>query len=181
VSNPGLAPRRPRCAVCREVLAIEDVSWRLLDVDGKRIPDGLVRAKDYCRSVGMEGTQQRLHNAVVRHRGHIEKWLARQGRRDDAMVPLEGEDDKVTVLAPAGPVRWLDVNATAMEVGNDAFRHIKDRMERDLLDDPALIRVASLGVSAAHKRGDLETKGRKLSQVDELLKLASGVPRPNPA
>jgi hypothetical protein len=42
------------------------------------------------------------------------------------------------------------------------------------MEDKELVAVAKLGVTAAQKVGDWEAKGRKLAQVDELIKLASG-------
>ncbi len=76
-------------------------------------------------------------------------------------------------VVPPGPAFWLDVNQNAVNVGNEALGAIAGRLEG--MGDKELVAVAKLGVSAAQKVGDWEAKGRKLAQIDSLIRLASGM------
>jgi hypothetical protein len=91
---------------------------------------------------------------------------------ETAMAGGPAAPGSLTRIAPAGPAHWLDVNQNAVEVGNEALGRLHARL--DLMEDKELVAVAKLGVQSAQKVGDWEAKGRKLAQVDELIKLASG-------
>jgi hypothetical protein len=79
----------------------------------------------------------------------------------------------LTRIEPAGPSHWLDVNQNAVNIGNEALGVIQSHLGD--MEDKELVAVAKLGVTAAQKVGDWEAKGRKLAQVDSLIRLASGM------
>lgn len=167
--NPALAPRHARCRLCNEVSALEDVAFRLYDEKGRHLPTKPLHA--YLRSIGIAAaTPQSLYNRIKRHRDHIDAWLERGAR----VVPARLDDHTQRIPAVSGPVRWLDAQQNAIDLGDSAVDILKSRL--DLMDDKNLIAVAKLGATAATARGNLEAKGKALSQVDKLLQLAAGMP-----
>lgn len=56
---PTLVPRDPRCTVCKSVAKVEDVTVRLFDADGRRLPPK--EAVSYLRSIGISGTERSLY------------------------------------------------------------------------------------------------------------------------
>jgi hypothetical protein len=65
------------------------------------------------------------------------------------------------------------VNQNAVNIGNEALGVIQSHLGD--MEDKELVAVAKLGVVAAQKVGDWEAKGRKLAQIDSLIRLASGM------
>ena len=171
--NAALVPRHPQCYVCKHVAQVEHVSVLLFDEDGqpRRTARGLslAPAVDYLRSIGLPGTPVTMGRRVKAHAKHIEDYLANPG----PIAPVTVEEVGVTRLRPEGPVRWLDLQEQAMEVGRDALSLLAARLE--VMEDKEIIAVAKLGTAAASKRADLEAKGRRLNQVDGLLRLAAGI------
>ena len=160
--NGVLVPRSAGCWVCRTVAVVEDVTVRLFTADGSRRAD-YRDAKEYVRAIGYGAVPDRtLTRYLSQHAKHVETAMA-----GGPAVPAE-----LTKIAPVGPAHWLDVNQNAVETGNAALARLNARL--DVMEDRELVAVAKLGVAAAQKVGDWEAKGRKLAQVDELIKLASG-------
>jgi len=164
--NLALAPRYQQCRVCREIAHPEDVTMRLLNDVGQRL--GLKEATRYAKSVGMAGTPSVLTKAVTRHRNHIETWIA-EGATAVAITSPAGES---RIPAITGPARWLDVNQAQMEVGMEATRLAHSRLKG--MEDRDLVAVMRVGALAVNKRGELESRGRSLDQVDALIMLAAG-------
>lgn len=160
--NGVLVPRSAACWVCRTVAVVEDVTVRLFTPDGLRKGD-YREAKDYVKAIGYGKVPDRaLTRYLSQHAKHVETAMA-----GGPAAPAE-----LTKIAPVGAAHWLDVNQNAVDIGNEALGVIRSRL--DVMEDRELVAVAKLGVSAAQKVGDWEAKGRKLAQVDELIKLASG-------
>ena len=98
------------------------------------------------------------------------------GHADHVEVAMQGGPalpGTLTRVEPPGPAYWLDVNQNAVNVGNSALGAISARLGD--MEDKELVAVAKLGVVAAQKVGDWEAKGRKLAQIDSLIRLASGM------
>lgn len=168
MSNPALAPRVRTCSICKEVGALEHVALLMYDEDGKRLPGGPVM--DYLRSIGMAGSSQKLYSRIGSHRKHIDRWLERGAH----VIPAAQEDNVVRIPASTGPVRWLDAQQNAIDLGNDALRELNVRLASGEMETKEVIALAKLGVGAANQRGNLEQKGRALSGIDRLLELAAG-------
>lgn len=183
--NLALAPRQKRCALCNEVTAIEDVTWRLLDAEGNTILKGTREAAQYLRSIGMAGTPQALLNRLVLHRRHVLRWFRAQRIRametgvetDGVVVPMQVENGVQRIPPPTGDVRWLDVMQSGMDLGSEALRQAMSRLTSGDMEDKDVISLAKLGVTTATTRANIELKGRKASGIDELLKLAAGMPQ----
>ncbi|NJD28872.1 MAG: hypothetical protein FIA92_11320 [Chloroflexi bacterium] len=165
--NGVLVPRLASCWVCRTVAVVEDVTVRLFTTDGIRRAD-YSDAKQYVRAIGYGKVADRtLTRYLADHARHVETAMAGGPAAPSALTRIE----------PPGPAHWLDVNQNAVETGNEALARIRARL--DVMEDKELVAVAKLGVMSAQKVGDWEAKGRKLAQVDEIIKLASGrVPDP---
>jgi hypothetical protein len=164
--NGALVPRRAGCWVCEKFATPEDVTVRLFTADGtrRRGPGAYTAAAVYVRGLKFPPTTTAtLNRRLSGHADHVEEAL--QG---GPAVPSE-----LTRVEPAGPAYWLDVNQNAVNVGNDALGVISARMGD--MEDKELVAVAKLGVIAAQKVGDWEAKGRKLAQIDSLIRLASGM------
>lgn len=162
VTNGVLVPRSSSCWVCRTIGVVEDVTVRLFHADGSRRND-YQAAKEYVRAVGYSAVADRtLVRYLSEHARHVEA----------AMHGGPAAPSELTRIEPPGPAHWLDVNQNAVEVGNAALARLNSRL--DVMEDRELVAVAKLGVSAAQKVGDWEAKGRKLAQLDEIIKLASG-------
>jgi hypothetical protein len=160
--NGVLVPRSAGCWVCRTVAVVEDVTVRLFTADGSKKAD-YRDAKAYVRAIGYSAIPDRtLGRYLSQHAKHVEAAMA-----GGPAAPAE-----LTRIAPVGPSHWLDVNQNAVDIGNEALGVLKSRL--DVMEDRELVAVAKIGVAAAQKVGDWEAKGRKLAQVDELIKLASG-------
>lgn len=168
MSNPTLAPRVRTCVVCKEVGALEHVALLLYDADITHLPTKPVT--EYLRSLGMAGTPQVLYNRAVAHRKHVDRWMARGGH----VIPADADGGVVRVIPAMGPQRWLDVNQSAMDLGNEALRDLNARLASGELETRDVIALAKLGVGAANTRGALEQKGRALNGIDRLLQLAAG-------
>lgn len=165
VANLALAPRMARCRVCKEVSHVEDVTMRLFDEDGGRLK--LTQATSYVRSLGMAGSDRTLWKTLGNHRDHIERWMDR-----GAAVAPKTPDGVTVITERTGPSRWLDVNQAQLEVGLEASRLAMERLPE--MEDQDLVAVMRVGALAAGKRGELESRGRSLDQVDALLMLAAG-------
>jgi hypothetical protein len=162
-----LVPRKRGCWVCEHVATPEDVTVRLFSEDGTRRQGrgATSDAAQYIRGILGKGnvSSETLSKRLANHASHVE--LAMQGgpAAPGALVPLE----------PEGPAYWLDVNQNAVNVGNAALGVIATRMPD--MEDKELVAVAKLGVTAAQKVGDWEAKGRKMAQIGDLIRLASGM------
>lgn len=173
MGHPRLSPRSTRCRVCRDVRELADVNLRLFDEDGGRLEAGTWRVAEYLSSIGVAGTKRALNKRAMIHRDHME----RHSRGERVAVVLEPNDPGgVTRLAPPmGPARWLDVNQDAMDGGRGAILKLNQKLEEGTLEPNQLVALAKLGLAAAGKRADIEAKGRRLNQMDELLHLAAGM------
>ena len=161
--NGVLVPRSASCWVCRHVAVVEDVTVRLFHEDGERKAN-YREDREYVRAIGYTSvTDRTMTGYLSEHAKHVE--VAMRGSAPAAPSEL-------TRIAPPGPAHWLDVNQNAVNVGNEALAQLHARL--DVMEDRELVAVAKLGVMAAQKVGDWEAKGRKLAQVDELIRLASG-------
>ena len=166
--NPSLAPRSRQCTVCREVAALEDIAFRLYDVEGRQLKTKPVI--EYLRSIGMGGTPQALYNRVITHRKHIDRWLLRGAEVTPGLI-----DAGVTkIVGPTGPVRWIDAQQNAIDLGSEALRDLAARLESGELEAREVIALAKLGVSAANTRGTMEQRGKALNGIDQLIRLAAG-------
>lgn len=166
--NPALAPRSRTCKLCREVSALEDVALRLYDEQGRHLRTKPVI--EYLRSIGMTGTPQKLYNRVVTHRKHIDRWLTRGA----TVLPMNVESGVTRIPAESGPVRWIDAQQNAIDLGNEALRDLNVRLASGELETREVIALAKLGVSAANTRGAMEQRGKALNGIDQLLRLAAG-------
>jgi hypothetical protein len=165
VTNAVLIPRSASCWVCKNVPMVEDVTVRLFDENGRRGRGSIKAAVDYLRSIGLDRSEKLLRWAIARHIAHVEQALA---------GPTIAPSVALTRIAPeGGPARWLDVNQQAMDVGMDALRSLHARLPD--MADRELVAVARMGMTASHKHGDWEAKGRKLAQVDAIIRLAAGL------
>lgn len=167
--NPALSPRSTACLICKEVADLADVALRLWDEDGERLSLGPQRVAKYLAAIGVPGSPRALQARAVRHRDHCERYMG--GERK-----LVAADDLVVKIAqPMGPARWLDVQQDAMNLGRDALAALAERLRTGGMEDKDIVALAKLGAATAGKRADLEAKGRKLNQMDELLQLAAGL------
>lgn len=186
--NPVLAPRSSKCMTCSVVADLSDIAIRLWEEDGTRIPAGTWRAAEYLESIGLEGPKRNLEKRMQTHRRHVERFMARPSQAIAPMQLIPGgkKDDAAAAVDPKtiqryippekrGPSRWVDVQQNGMDVGNDALAIIEQRLRSGMMEDKDIISVAKLGQTAASKRGDLEAKGRRLNQVDELIRMAAGM------
>lgn len=167
-TNPRLSPRSTACSVCRDVAEIVDVNLRLWDEEANRIPGGVGQVARYLKSIGTAGSKRALEARAETHRDHAERYA--DGERKNVSAS-EGE----VIIPKLGPARWLDVQQDAMDVGRSALAKALEALEGGAMKDKDIIALAKLGVGAAGKRADLEAKGRKLNQMDELLQLAAGL------
>jgi hypothetical protein len=176
--NPALAPRSTLCLVCKEVADLADVALRLWFEDGERIPAGVRRAGEYLASIGIKGSKRALEARAETHRDHAERY-ANGEASNVRIVPFPGAPPAaagdVVIPSTLGPARWLDVQQDAMDIGRDAIARLAEKVRTGALDPKELVSVAKMGTAAAGKRADLEAKGRKLNQMDELLQLAAGL------
>jgi hypothetical protein len=166
--NLALAPRHPRCRVCRDVHAVEDVNWRMWNERLKFL--GYAETIEYLRSIGIGGSDDSLRRALTRHRQHVEEWAAAGAPN----VYTPGAPQIQRLSPPErGPTRWLDVTQTGVDLGMESLRLLRARMED--MSDRDLIAVARLGLGAATTIGNMEARGRALHQVDAILRLAAGI------
>lgn len=164
--NGVLVPRKAGCWICERVATPEDVTVRLFSDDGTRRAGrgAYTAARTYVRGLYPgQVTNETLNRRLIHHADHVE--LAMRG---GPALP-----SALTRVEPAGPAYWLDANQNAVNVGNEALGMIHERMPD--MEDKELVAVAKLGVVAAQKVGDWEAKGRKLAQIDSLIRLASGM------
>ena len=169
MTNAVLVPRHAHCWVCRNVAVVEDVTARLFDEDGVKRSGSrgsFTPALAYLRSIGYTKLADRtLREHLGFHARHVEAAM---------QVSSPAPPSALTRMTPeGGPAHWLDVNRQAMDVGMDALRSIRARLPD--MADRELVAVARIGVSAAQKHGDWEAKGRKLAQVDAIIRLAAGL------
>jgi hypothetical protein len=175
--------------VCVTVADLSDIAIRLWDEDGDRIERGTWRAGEYLASIGVDGSKRALEGRIQTHRKHVEEFMARPSHAIAPMQLIPGgkngaekfEGPRQVVLPPErmGPSRWVDVQQNAMDVGTDALAILEQRLRSGTMEDRDVVSVAKLGVTTAGKRADIEAKGRRLNQVDELLRMAAGM-RPPP-
>ena len=168
VTNPAMAPRSPKCRLCREVTAIEHVAMLMWDEDLAPLP--AKPATDYLMAIGMAGPPQTLGKRVQAHRKHVEAWM----ERGAVVAPAHSDGNVVVVPPPSGPQRWIDVNQNAINLGNDALRDLSIRLQSGALEPNEILALAKLGVNAANTRGAMEQKGKALTGIDKLLQLAAG-------
>jgi len=163
--NGALVPRKAGCWICENVASPEDVTVRLFSEDGaRRAGRGALQAgRKYIRGMGIPITSEALDRRLKHHADHVEVGLQGGPAMPGAL----------TRVVPPGPVYWLDANQAAVNVGAEALGMIHERMPE--MEDKELVAVAKLGVVAAQKVGDWEAKGRKLAQIDSLIRLASGM------
>ena len=162
--NGALVPRKAGCWVCDKLASSEDVTVRLFSEDGTRRQGrgATAEAARYVTGMGYAMSSNLLNRRLTHHADHIEAGMT-------ATVVRPGN---LTRLEPAGPAHWLDVNQNAVNIGNEALGAIQARIPD--MEDKELVAVAKLGVTAAQKVGDWEAKGRKLAQIGDLIRLASG-------
>ncbi len=161
--TPTLTPRSRKCAICKSVAKVEDVTVRLFGPDGERLPPK--EAVEYLYSIGMTGTRQTIYRRINEHAKHVQRALANP--------PAVVEPGSMTPTAPVGGLPgWVSVTEQGIAVGMDALSLVASRMGD--MEDRDLIAVAKIGQNAAAKWGDWEAKGRKLNQADAILKIASG-------
>ena len=173
IQNPLLAPRSRTCALCKTVATIDDVTMRLYDGEGFRKVSGR-DAVEYLRGSGLvAGDDRTLYKRVASHAKHIDAWLAK-GKRDIAPIHVE---QGLTRIAPpdVGPVHWLDVQQQGMEIGAEAMRSLASRMAAGDLKPVEEVQLAKLGLLAATGRSAMEARGKGVTGIDKLLRLASGL------
>jgi hypothetical protein len=163
--NGALVPRKAGCWICERVGSPEDVTVRLFSENGiRRTGRGsTTAAAAYVREIGFSMAGDILRRRLMNHGDHVEIAM-----RGGPALP-----DALTRVEPPGPSHWLDVNQNAVNVGNEALGVIQAHLGD--MEDRELVAVAKLGVTAAQKVGDWEAKGRKLAQIDSLIRLASGM------
>lgn len=163
--NGSLVPRRVGCWICERVASPEDVTVRLYSPDGIRLTGrgAYAAAAGYVKGMGYSIPHDQMIRRLKAHGEHVEVSMqGGQPAAPGALIPV----------VPPGPAYWLDVNQNAVNVGNDALTMISGRMAE--MEDKELVAVAKIGVTAAQKVGDWEAKGRKLAQIGDLIRLASG-------
>jgi hypothetical protein len=160
--NPALVRKFPAtCAICRDVAAIEDVNARCVDEYGERRRGFYKAVQEYLKGVGSEGYGR---SVVTKHADHVS--------RDMKHPPAEMHPAKAVGVTPAGvPATWFDLQEQGMEVGMDALREAEGRIA--MMEDKDLIALAKLGITAASKRADIESRGRQTGQVLEAVMLIS--------
>lgn len=161
-----LVPRRTGCWVCEKVAAPDHVTVLLFSPDGtpRRGRGAQVEAAAYLRTMGYPMKQETLYKRLRTHADHVE---ADRGESRPA-APMA-----LTRVSPPGAAHWLDTNQNAINVGNEALNQIVERMPD--MKDQDLVMVAKIGLTAAQKVGDWESRGRKMAQIDSLIRLASGL------
>ena len=162
----ALVPRKAGCWVCEKVASPEDVTVRLFSPGGVRLQGrGSTRAAAaYVEGMGYSVPRDLMTRRLNVHGEHVEvSMVGGQPAAPGALARIE----------PPGPAYWLDANQAAVNVGFEALGMIHERMPE--MEDKELVAVAKLGVVAAQKVGDWEAKGRKLAQIDSLIRLASGM------
>lgn len=172
-NNPRLSPRSTKCSICKDVADIADVNFRLWDDDGNRIPAGTWRVAEYLQGIGLGASERALEARAQSHRNHAEAYV--DGKRVAVQPPKDGQ---VIIPPTTGPARWLDVQQDAMDLGRDALANLTQKLADGTLEPEQVVAIAKLGVSTAGKRADLEAKGKRLNQVDELMMLVAGMRAP---
>jgi hypothetical protein len=163
--NGALVPRKAGCWICERVANPEDVTVRLFGPDGIRLQGrgAYTAAANYVKGMGYTVAHDLMIRRLKIHGEHVELSMqAGKPALPGSLIPVK----------PEGPAYWLDVNQNAVNVGNDALSMISQRMPE--MEDKELVAVAKIGVTAAQKVGDWEAKGRKLAQIGDLIRLASG-------
>lgn len=173
--NPALAPRQVRCSICRGVAAVEDVNVRLFDEDGKR--QRPAAALDYLRSIGFPAREKNLRRGVAVHARHVKAWLDSGALVAPMHQPPASEITRIEPVASAERARWMDVNQSTMDVGMDALRSLRARLEAGDLEPKEELALAKLGLTASSKRADMAAKGAERDPIDALMQLAAGVAR----
>jgi hypothetical protein len=166
--NGALVPRKAGCWICERVASPEDVTVRLFGPDGIRLQGrgAYTAAANYVKGMGYTVSHDLMIRRLKIHGEHVELSM---DTRLGLQPALPGS---LAPVVPPGPAYWLDVNQNAVNVGNDALSMISSRMPE--MEDKELVAVAKIGVTAAQKVGDWEAKGRKLAQIGDLIRLASG-------
>jgi hypothetical protein len=150
VKNLGLAPRVLNCFICRKVAHPEDVTVRLFEADGlpkKRSTE----AVDYLMTIGLPQSRRQFQKHVKKHVAHIVAYAL----EPHDLAPIERENAQV--MEPPGPRSWIDTTDMAMDVGADALRMVRSRLEG--MDDKDLIAAARIGLTAAGQRATSERRG----------------------
>jgi hypothetical protein len=174
VVNPLAAPRIHPCKVCALVASPGDVTIRLYDAELHYLPlDGAI---EYLRAVGFAGTLRNLKGAALRHRHHVDAFIARDG----ATAPAQEGVSRIP--PPIGNVGWVDVNQGVMSVGAQATEILMARLrtKSDTIDTRDLVAIVGAGSSAAAARANAEMKGQ-IKRAEAFARLASGINRPEPA
>lgn len=171
--NPVLAPRHPKCSICKAVASIEDVTLRMYDADLNHLP--ITGAREYVQAIGVDGTVKALDQRLRAHRKHVDRFL----ERGAAVAPAQFEDGVSRIPPATGPVGWLDVNQQGMDIGNAANAVLLSRLLAGGMEDKDVIAAAKLGQGAAMKRAELELKGA-LKRAQSIARLAAGFAPPPP-
>jgi len=163
--NGALVPRKAGCWICEHIGSPEDVTVRMFTADGVRKSGrgAYTAGRAYIRGMGLTVSTANLDRRLRNHADHVEASLLGGTALPSELIRVE----------PPGPSYWLDVNQNAVNVGNEALGVLASHLGD--MEDKELVAVAKLGVTAAQKVGDWEAKGRKLAQVDSLIRLASGM------
>jgi len=172
--NYGLAPRSKACWVCKNVASPEDVTLRLIGATGMDLPTK--DAIEYLTGIGHSAVKATWVERLKRHRGHVRRSMEAPGPL--AIAPAKVELGAVTrVESLGGAPSWVRAPERAIDLGLEAQAVLAERLED--MGDTDLISVARLGITAAGKMGDWEAKGRRMHQVDVLMRLASGFTTPS--
>lgn len=166
--NLALAPRSKECSICKRVSMIEDVTMRCFEADGRRRRGYAAAVSDYLASIGDARSDSARRNAATRHVIHVERWAAGGG----AIAPMQIEARRIEEPENAN---WLSVQQAGMDIGMDALRSLKARMDSGELEPRHEIALAKLGIVSAGARGALEARGKGIRGLDKILHLASGL------
>jgi hypothetical protein len=172
--NPVAAPKVHPCRVCDLVASPADVTIRLYDAQLNHLPEA--GAIEYLQAVGMSGTQRNLRAMALRHRHHVDQFIARDG----ATAPAQ--EGVTRIPAPIGNVSWVDMNQSAMNVGAQATAILEARLRTapDGIETKDLLGVVGVASSAASARAKAEMSGQ-IKRAEAFARLASGIKRPEPA
>lgn len=171
--NPIAAPKVHPCRVCELVASPADVTIRLYDANLGYLPtDGAV---EYLRAVGFGGTPRNLKAAALRHRHHVDQFIARDG----ATAPAH--EGVTRIPAPIGNISWVDMNQGAMNVGAQATAILEARLRTapDGIETKDLLGVVGVASAAASARAKAEMSGQ-IKRAEAFARLASGIKRPEP-
>jgi hypothetical protein len=160
--------------VCDLIAVPADVTIRLYDEQLNPLP--LDAAIEYLRAVGFAGTQRNLKANALRHRRHVDRFIARAGAVAPAQILEEGLS---RLPAPIANAKWVDVNQAVLNTGLQASEIIAARLrtDADAIEVRDLVAIQASGSAAASKRAELELKGL-LRRGESIARIAAGIDRP---